>query len=118
MGDAAAAVLLSKRRFPGSRPVLAVQTGRTASADLLARALREAGLSEKPRWTLVAGPSEAETARHSRWPNIYFGAADILMKLAEHSAAPAGAEVGALVMHGRAGTSAVMLLGTEKPDVT
>jgi hypothetical protein len=118
LGDAAAALLLSRRRLPGGRPVLAVRIGPAGRADLLAGAFRAAGLAEEPEWTLTTDPTASHAAGHSRWPNIFFGVADILVKLAEHSAGHSAPGVGALVMHGRAGTSAVMILGMKEHDAS
>lgn len=122
LGDAAAAVLLSKRRFPGSRPILALQINGAARAggNLLERTLHKAGLErDRHVWTLVADPRRSATgaASCSRWPDVYFGVADILVRLAEYSADRGGQGIGALLTHGRAGTSAAWILGTEECDV-
>lgn len=121
LGDAAAAVLLSKHRFPGSRPILAlrIEGAGQAGENLLDGTLRDAGLErDSCAWVLVADPrrSASQVSGRSRWADIYFGVADLLVSLAEFSAGVLGQEVGALLTHGRAGTSAAWVLGTEDDD--
>ncbi len=117
LGDAAAAVLLRRESFPGSRPVLAVRVERSlaAGSDLLEHTLHHAGLGlEACAWTATADPSRSMGAGGSRWPTTYFGVADILVRLGDGLTDHDLREVGALLTYGRAGTSAAMILGAEE----
>lgn len=113
LGDAAAAVLVSVEPFPLSRPVLAAVVGPAGRGDdLLARALVLAGLDPLSLHDrLVSDATEA--GDH----DAYFGVADVLVRLARHARAQHPLETTALSVHGRNGTAAALVLGTEHGHV-
>lgn len=120
LGDAAAAVLVSRRPIPGGRPILAthVERARADDSDLLECALYKAGVERRRcAWTIVADPSTPRIADDPLRPAVYFGVADILVTLAECSTTQDLNGIGALLTKGRAGTSAAMILGVEKQNV-
>jgi len=120
LGDAAAAVLVSRRPVPGSRPILAthVERARAHDSDLLERALYKAGLERRDcAWTVVADPASSLIANDSLRPATYFGVADIMVRLAERMTTEDLNGIGALLTQGRAGTSASMILGVEEQYV-
>jgi hypothetical protein len=117
LGDAAAAVLVSRRPIPGSRPILATHVERVRADDsaLLDCALYKAGVERRHcAWTIVASQSSPLIADDPLRPAVYFGVADILVRLAEFLATKDLDGTGALLTQGRAGTSAAMILGVEE----
>lgn len=113
LGDAAAAVLVSVEPFPLSRPVLAAVVAPTGRGDdPLARALILAGLDPRSLHDrLVSDATEADDH------DAYFGVADVLVRLAQHVRAQRPLETTALSIHGRNGTAAALVLGTEHAHV-
>lgn len=112
LGDASAAVLLSARYVPGTRPVLAASIGpATDRYDLVADALAAAGQAPAVRM-LISDPAHGPLASPC-WPDVYFGVADALVRLATDQKTYEGNKVSILVTHGRDSTTAVLVLGTE-----
>lgn len=113
LGDAAAAVLVSVEPFPRSRPVLAAVVGPAGRrGDPLARALVLAGLDPlSPYDRVVSDPADA--GAH----DAYFGVADVLIRLARHDCAHHPLETTVVSVHGRNGTAAALVLGTEHVHV-